>query len=218
MRIHKEGYNILITVMVFFIVANTLIFIFLASWKGFAVYFLIFSIIIYFLMLWFFRLPPRSVKQNDNLIISPADGRIVKIEETLENEYFNDKRLQVSIFMSPLNVHVNLFPIAGLVKYFKYHPGKYLVAWHPKASEKNEHSSVVVENGKHTLLVRQIAGVLARRIVCYARSGEQVQQGQELGFIKFGSRVDLFLPPDVKLNVKLDQKVFGKKTIIAFFD
>lgn len=151
-------------------------------------------------------------------MIAPADGKIVAIEETDENEFFNDKRLQVSIFMSPLNVHVNLFPITGTVSYYKYHPGEYLVAWHPKASSANERSSVVVENGSHAVLVRQIAGVLARRIVCYARPGEKVDQGQELGFIKFGSRVDLFLPTDVKLNVQIGQKVSGKSSVIASFN
>ena len=185
--------------------------------QGFVLSFLVVSVIGYLLVLWFFRLPSRSFHEDDNLVISPADGKVVAIEEMEENEYFGDRRLQVSIFMSPLNVHVNHFPITGTVSYYKYHPGNYLVAWHPKASESNERNSVVIENGKNAVLVRQIAGVLARRIVCYAQSGEQVQQGQELGFIKFGSRVDLFLPPGVKLNVELGQKVSGKTSVIASF-
>ncbi len=217
MKIHKEGRTILTGLLVILVVANIIIFTFMSSMQGFVFSFLTFSVIGYLLVLWFFRLPSRSFVEDENLIISPADGKIVSIEETDENEYFGDTRLQVSIFMSPLNVHVNLFPIAGTVSYYKYHPGNYFVAWHPKASESNERNSVVIENGKNAVLVRQIAGVLARRIVCYAQSGEKVQQGQELGFIKFGSRVDLFLPPGVKLNVKLGQKVNGKTSVIAFF-
>ncbi len=218
MRIHKEGYFILITLLGLVFITNLVVFTIFSSRQGFAFSYLLFSVIAYFLIIWFFRLPHRYFKQDENIIISPADGKIVVIEETQENEFFNEKRLQVSIFMSPLNVHVNFFPISGMVSYFKYHPGNYLVAWHPKASEKNERCSVVIDNGEHRLLVRQIAGALARRIVCYARPEEQIQQGQELGFIKFGSRVDLFLPTDVKLNIKLGQKVSGKKSVIAFFD
>ena len=217
MRIHKEGRTILTGLLVMLAVANTIIVMFMSSMQGFVLSFLVVSVIGYLLVLWFFRLPSRSFHEDDNLVISPADGRVVAIEEIEENEYFRDRRLQVSIFMSPLNVHVNHFPITGTVSYYKYHPGNYLVAWHPKASESNERNSVVIENGKHAVLVRQIAGVLARRIVCYAQSGEQVQQGQELGFIKFGSRVDLFLPPGVKLNVELGQKVSGKTSVIASF-
>ncbi len=218
MKIHKEGHLILTGLLVMLAVANTVIFTFMSSMQGFALSFLTVSVIGYLLILWFFRLPIRTIAENNNHVIAPADGKIVAIEETVENEYFKDRRLQVSIFMSPLNVHVNLFPVAGMVKYYKYHPGKYLVAWHPKASESNERSSVVIENGEHSVLVRQIAGALARRIVCYARTGEQVRQGQELGFIKFGSRVDLFLPPEVNLNVKIGQKVSGKTSVIASFN
>ena len=217
MRIHKEGRKILTGLLVMLAVANTIIITFLSSMQGFVLSFLVVSVIGYLLVLWFFRLPSRSFHEDDNLVISPADGKVVAIEEMEENEYFGDRRLQVSIFMSPLNVHVNHFPITGTVSYYKYHPGNYLVAWHPKASESNERNSVVIENGENAVLVRQIAGVLARRIVCYAQSGEQVQQGQELGFIKFGSRVDLFLPPGVKLNVELGQKVSGKTSVIASF-
>lgn len=218
MKIHKEGYKILITLLGILTAANILIWLLLEPGSLLLRVFLAVSVAFLLFVLWFFRLPRRDMELNDNLVIAPADGKIVAIEETDENEFFNDKRLQVSIFMSPLNVHVNLFPITGTVSYFKYHPGKYLVAWHPKASSANERSSVVVDNGSHAVLVRQIAGVLARRIVCYARPGEKVDQGQELGFIKFGSRVDLFLPTDIKLNVQIGQKVNGKSSVIASFN
>ncbi|TVR71500.1 MAG: phosphatidylserine decarboxylase family protein [Marinilabiliales bacterium] len=218
MKIHKEGYKILITLLGILTAANILIWLLLEPGSLLLRVFLAVSVAFLLFVLWFFRLPGRDMELNDNLVIAPADGKIVAIEETDENEFFNDKRLQVSIFMSPLNVHVNLFPITGTVSYFKYHPGKYLVAWHPKASSANERSSVVVDNGSHAVLVRQIAGVLARRIVCYARPGEKVDQGQELGFIKFGSRVDLFLPTDIKLNVQIGQKVNGKSSVIASFN
>ncbi len=218
MRIHKEGHVILLSFLIVFAVLNTLAFIILPAGHVLTTVFLSLSVIVYLLILWFFRVPSRSFRQDANLVIAPADGKIVTIEETGENEYFKDKRLQVSIFMSPIDVHLNHFPIGGLVKYYKYHPGDYLLAWHPKASSKNERCSVVIEDSeKNTILVRQIAGALARRIVCYAKTGESVQQGQELGFIKFGSRVDLFLPTDVKLNVRLGQKVTGKTTVLASF-
>lgn len=168
------------------------------------------------LILQFFRNPKRSVALNDNHIIAPVDGKVVVIEEVFEGEYFKDKRLQVSIFMSPINVHVTRYALGGKVKFSKYHPGKFLVAWHPKASEENERTTVVIENkvfGK--VLYRQIAGALARRIVNYAEEGMQVVQGTDAGFIKFGSRVDLFLPLGTEINVKLNDKAVGGKTIIA---
>ena len=152
---------------------------------------------------------------DDNVIYAPADGKIVVIEQTEENEYFNDKRLQVSIFMSPTNVHVNRNPISGTVNYFKYHPGKYLVAWHPKSSKENERTTVVIDTGEAEILMRQIAGALAKRIVNYLEEGDEVEQGKDMGFIKFGSRVDLFLPIGTKLEVEIGQKVKGNKTIIA---
>ncbi len=217
MRIHKEGYTILITLLAVLLAANIIIRLFLQTGNFFEQAFMVFSLVIMFFILWFFRMPSRQLEPDDNLVIAPADGKVVAIEEIEENEFFNDRRLQVSIFMSPLNVHMNHFPITGTVRYFKYHPGEYLVAWHPKASSANERSSVVVENGSHAVLIRQIAGVLARRIVCYARPGEQVDQGQELGFIKFGSRVDLFLPTNVRLNVSIGQKVSGITSVIASF-
>ena len=168
------------------------------------------------LILQFFRNPKRYTKHNDAHLISPVDGKVVVIEEIEETEYFKDKRLQVSVFMSPINVHVTRYPIGGKVLFSKYHPGKYLVAWHPKASEENERTTVVVDNkvfGK--VLYRQIAGALARRIVNYAQKDQNVVQGSDAGFIKFGSRVDLFLPLNTKLKVELNQKVKGGESIIA---
>jgi phosphatidylserine decarboxylase len=168
------------------------------------------------LILQFFRNPVRTVEINDNHIIAPVDGKVVVIEEVFEGEYFKDKRLQVSIFMSPINVHVTRYALNGIVKFSKYHPGKFLVAWHPKASEENERTTIVIENQVFgEVLYRQIAGALARRIVNYAKEGMQVTQGTDAGFIKFGSRVDLFLPLGTKINVKLNDKAIGGKTIIA---
>ena len=173
-------------------------------------------LLIFILILQFFRNPKRNTQPDDAHVISPVDGKVVVIEEVQEPEYFKDKRLQVSVFMSPINVHVTRYPIGGKVLFSKYHPGKYLVAWHPKSSELNERTSVVVENSKFgKVLYRQIAGALARRIVNYAKKNQNVIQGSDAGFIKFGSRVDLFLPLDTKLNVKLNQKVRGGETVIA---
>lgn len=168
------------------------------------------------IVLQFFRNPKRNVAVNDNHIIAPVDGKVVVIEEVFEPEYFKDKRLQVSIFMSPINVHVTRYPMNGTVKYSKYHPGKYLVAWHPKASTENERTSIVIENEVFgEILYRQIAGALAKRIVNYAVEGTQVVQGEDAGFIKFGSRVDLYLPLDATINVKLNEVAVGGKTIIS---
>ena len=173
-------------------------------------------LLIFILILQFFRNPKRNIQLNDAQVMSPVDGKVVVIEEVLESEFFNDKRLQVSVFMSPINVHVTRYPIGGKIIFSKYHPGDYLVAWHPKSSEKNERTTVVVENFKFgKVLYRQIAGALARRIVNYAEEGHNVVQGSDAGFIKFGSRVDLFLPLDTKLNIKLNQKVRGGETIIG---
>jgi len=168
------------------------------------------------IVLQFFRNPLRTVTINDNHIIAPVDGKVVVIEEVFEGEYFKDKRIQVSIFMSPINVHVTRYPVNGLVKFSKYHPGKFLVAWHPKASEENERTTIVIENKVFgEILYRQIAGALAKRIVNYAEEGTQVVQGTDAGFIKFGSRVDLFLPLGTEISVKLNEKAVGGKTIIA---
>jgi phosphatidylserine decarboxylase len=174
------------------------------------------TIIILVLILQFFRNPQRKAKINDNIIISPVDGKVVAIEKVYEKEYFKDERIQISIFMSPLNVHVTRYASSGKIKFSKYHPGKYLVAWHPKSSEKNERTTVVIENNIFgEILYRQIAGAVARRIVNYAKVGDEVVQGTDAGFIKFGSRVDLFLPLDSKIKVELDQIVKGAEDIIA---
>ena len=168
------------------------------------------------IILQFFRNPKRNFILNENVILAPVDGKVVVIEEVFEGEYFKEKRIQVSIFMSPLNVHVTRYGLSGLVKFSKYHPGKFLVAWHPKASEENERTTIVIENKTFgEVLYRQIAGALARRIVNYAKEGEQVKQGEDAGFIKFGSRVDIFLPLGTPINVVLNQKAIGGKTIIA---
>jgi len=163
----------------------------------------------------FFRIPNRLLTLSDGVIVAPADGKVVVIEEVVDPEYFNDKRLQVSIFMSPANVHVNRIPLSGEVVYNKYHKGKYLVAWHPKSSTENERHSVVIKNGQHEILVKQIAGALAKRIVNYLQVGQKVSQTAEMGFIKFGSRVDLLLPVNTKINVSLNQVVKGGVTVIA---
>jgi phosphatidylserine decarboxylase len=168
------------------------------------------------IVLQFFRNPKRTPENSDNQILAPVDGKVVVIEEVYEPEFFKDKRLMVSIFMSPINVHVTRYCVNGTIKYSKYHPGKYLVAWHPKASEENERTSVVIENRVYgEILYRQVAGALARRIVNYAKEGMRVTQGSDAGFIKFGSRVDLYLPLGTELNVKLGQKAIGNKTVIS---
>ena len=174
------------------------------------------SLFLLIIVLQFFRNPNREIQANDNQIIAPVDGKVVVIEEVFENEYFKDKRLQVSIFMSPINVHVTRYAASGKVNFSKYHPGKFLVAWHPKASEENERTTIVIQTKNFgEILYRQIAGALARRIVNYAQEGMQVVQGQDAGFIKFGSRVDIFLPLGTKINVQLGEKAIGNKTIIA---
>ncbi len=217
MRIHKEG-NVTILITLIFISTIWLIFNYFFPYQS------IYHIILYILglLLWscsflFFRVPKRNINIDNNRVICPADGKIVVIEVVEEPEFFKGKRLQVSVFMSPLNVHVNWFPISGIIKYFKYHPGEHLVAFHPKSSTENERTTLVIENGNKSVLVRQIAGAVARRIVCYAKENENVIQGEPFGIIKFGSRVDIFLPCDAKINVKLNEIVKGKKTTIAFF-
>jgi len=174
------------------------------------------SVVFFLVVFWFFRNPSRNVIPDDALILSSADGKVVVVEEVVEKEYFRDKRLQVSVFMSPLNVHANRYPVSGTVTYFKYHKGKYLVAWHPKSSELNERATVVIKDKRgREILVRQIAGAVARRIVTYATEGKPVVQGDELGFIKFGSRVDLFLPPGTNIKIKVGDKVIGNRTVIG---
>lgn len=174
------------------------------------------ALLLLVIVLQFFRNPNRSIRAHEQTIVAPVDGKVVVIEEVMENEYFKDKRLQVSIFMSPINVHVTRYPISGKINFSKYHPGKFLVAWHPKASEENERTTIVINNNFFgEILYRQIAGALAKRIVNYAKQGEDVTQGDDAGFIKFGSRVDLFLPIGTKLNVKLNDKVKGNQSIIV---
>ena len=176
----------------------------------------VFAIVILALVLQFFRNPTRVADNSDNHILAPVDGKVVVIEEVYEPEYFKDKRLMVSIFMSPINVHVTRYALNGIVKYSKYHPGKYLVAWHPKASEENERTTVVINNRIYgEVMYRQIAGALARRIVNYAQEGMRVVQGKDAGFIKFGSRVDLYLPLGTEVNVKIGEKAIGNKTVIC---
>jgi len=212
---HKEGHNIIAVSFITIAIINLISRNFIEN--STLNYFIgIITIIIFVLILQFFRNPKRIVKINDNLIISPVDGKVVAIEKVYEKEYFKDERIQISIFMSPLNVHVTRYATGGKIKFSKYHPGKYLVAWHPKSSEKNERTTVVVENNVFgEILYRQIAGAIARRIVNYAKVGDEVVQGTDAGFIKFGSRVDLFLPLDSKIKVELDQFVKGAEDIIA---
>lgn len=215
MTIHKEGYKILGGLVVTLLIINVA----LRQFTGNGDMVLIATILsvgLFLFTAFFFRNPRRYIVASDDIVLAPCDGKVVTIEEVYEPEYFKDTRLQVSIFMSPTNVHVNWTPISGEVTYTKYHPGKYLVAWHPKSSEKNERTSVVIEDDDGVeVLVRQIAGVLARRIVNYLEEGDEIEQGKQLGFIKFGSRIDLFLPLNTRVEVDLRQKVKGGKTVIA---
>lgn len=217
MKFHKEGYTSLALVVLFIFIINAIADYYQANaiitW---VIY--IFSAFLFITIVQFFRSPKKNIVRDDQIVLCPADGKVVVIEEVEEPEYFKDKRLQVSIFMSPINVHVNRNPISGIVSYFKYHPGKFLVAWHPKSSTDNERTTIVLkkENGTEVLF-RQIAGALARRIVWYVKEEQEVLQGEEFGFIKFGSRVDLFLPLGTKVNVSIGEKVVGGKTVIANF-
>ncbi len=212
---HKEGSKIIFITL---LVTVTIIFLTDAfvstNWLRTVLYLL--ALVILVLVLQFFRNPKRVADNSDNHILAPVDGKVVVIEEVFEPEYFKDKRLMVSIFMSPINVHVTRYCVNGVVKYSKYHPGKYLVAWHPKASEENERTTVVINNRIYgEILYRQIAGALARRIVNYAQEGMRVVQGKDAGFIKFGSRVDIYLPIGTEINVKLGDKAIGNKTVIS---
>ncbi len=216
MKIHKEGYKILGYSFGILLLVNFLVIIFLRGHLLLEWAFFVCSLLLYVFLLFFFRWPTRQLEPHNDLVYAPADGKVVVIEETLEKEYFNDMRLQVSIFMSPFNVHSNRYPISGKVKYVKYHPGNYIVAWHPKSSEMNERSTIVVESesGKE-ILIRQIAGAMARRIVTYSQEDQEVLQGSELGFIKFGSRVDLFLPLGTEIEVPILQHVKANKSVLA---
>jgi phosphatidylserine decarboxylase len=216
MTIHKEGYTSLALCVLFIFVTNWLVNYYLPDVTWFVWLWYIFSAFLFLTILQFFRSPSRILTINENEIICPADGKVVVIEETEEAEFLKDNRIQLSVFMSPINVHVNRNPLSGVVKFFKYHPGKFLVAWHPKSSTENERTTTVVEHKSGIqVLYRQIAGAMARRIVWYLKEGDQVEQSQEFGFIKFGSRVDVFLPLGTKINVNLGEVVQGGVTVLA---
>lgn len=216
MTIHKEGHGLLLKMLALCGASVYGAIKFLNGTPTLEFIIIGLSVALFLIVLQFFRSPNRSTSINGNHIIAPADGKVVVIEDTKETEYFNDQRKQISIFMSPLNVHVNRNPVTGIVKYFKYHPGKFLVAWHPKSSTENERTTVVVENKNGIeVLFRQIAGALAKRICWYVEEGNNVDQGEEFGFIKFGSRIDVFLPTDADILVELDQKTIGGETVIA---
>ena len=216
MTIHKEGYSSIALCILFIFILNAIIQYLLPdlNWLHWIIYIL--SFVLFVIILQFFRSPNIILVRNDEQVICPADGKVVVIEETEETEFLKDRRIQISVFMSPINVHVNRYPTSGKVVYSKYHPGKFLVAWHPKSSTENERTTIVVENGnKVSVLFRQIAGALARRIVCYTKEGDEAVQGEQFGFIKFGSRVDVFLPLGTEINVELNQIVKGGVTVLA---
>jgi phosphatidylserine decarboxylase len=216
MIIHKEGYKSIGIAALIFGLVNIISFTFISNQYPITAQVILWaSAILFFFMLSFFRVPTRKLTKGETHVVCPADGKVVVIEEITDVEYFKDKRLQVSIFMSPANVHVNRNPVSGEVVYSKYHKGKYLVAWHPKSSTENERHSVVIKNDKVELLVKQIAGALAKRIVNYLKVDQVVEQGTEMGFIKFGSRVDVILPVGTTINVELNQKVKGGVTVLA---
>lgn len=217
MTIHKAGYKLLLKILIAVILINLASYYFINN-MTIVHSILIVTILIYLLIVNFFRFPNRVIIQDDNTILAPADGKIVVIEETEEPEYFKERRLQVSIFMNIFNVHINWFPVNGIIKYFKYHKGNFAAAYLPKSSTENERTTIVIEcNNGQTILMRQIAGAMAKRIVSYAPVGGKARQDQHAGFIKFGSRVDLFLPLDTKIEVKLGQKTTGSQTVIGTF-
>lgn len=216
MTIHKEGRRLLLILLVVLVAINAVIIYFYPERETIQYIFIGISIVFYGLILQFFRNPRIVAEQNEQYVLAPADGKVVVIEEVEDKEYFNTTRRQVSIFMSPVNVHVNRNPISGVIKYFKYHAGQYLVAWHPKSSTDNERTTIVVETpGGVEVLFRQIAGALARRIKWYVQEGDEVEQGAEFGFIKFGSRVDVLLPLNAEVKVAVGDKTKGGRTIIA---
>jgi phosphatidylserine decarboxylase len=218
MTIHKEGKGSLIISALTLAVIFSIIKYFTPEKQTLHVVIFVIFLLLFLLVLQFFRKPTRKTPINPNHIIAPADGKVVVIEEVFENEYFKAPKKQVSIFMSPLNVHINFNPISGIVSYFKYHPGKYLVAWHPKSSTENERTTIVTKHSNGTeVLFRQIAGAVARRICWYVSEGQAVNQGEEFGFIKFGSRIDIFLPLDAKILVNINDKPIGGETVIAEF-
>jgi phosphatidylserine decarboxylase len=215
-RIHKEGYKTITVIFITLVLALAIINFFLPQQTVFHYLIYLASLIFFLFIVRFFRNPQRPLTINNSVITAPADGKIVVIEETEEKVYFHDKRIQISIFMSPMDIHKNWYPISGKILFYKYHPGRFMVAWHPKSSELNERTTTVVGSEKFgPVLVRQIAGAVAQRIICYARENVEVNQGEELGFIKFGSRVDVFLPPGTKILVAKDQKVTGNVTVLA---
>ena len=215
--LHKEGYKILVNTLLILLGVNLLAMYLIPNYFYIIKGLLAVSIVVYILVTQFFRNPKRNTVLDMNTIVSSVDGKVVVIEEVEETEYFKDRRLQISVFMSPLNVHVTRYPIGGKVLFSKYHKGKYLAAWLPKSSTENERTTVVVENDKGVLLFRQVAGAMARRIVNYAKQGDEPIQGSDSGFIKFGSRVDIYLPIGTKVNVEIDQKVRGGETVLAEF-
>lgn len=217
MTVHKEGYTSIAIAVIIFAILNLLSFYFFSfSLPAVSVIVFVVTLGLLLFIISFFRIPNRGLTTNgENAIVAPADGKVVVIEEVDADEYFNDRRIQVSIFMSPLNVHVNRNPVTGEVVYSKYHKGKYLVAWHPKSSTENERHTVVYRKGDKEILTKQIAGALAKRIVNYLKPGQQVKQAEEMGFIKFGSRVDILLPLDAKINVKIGDRPLGGVTVIA---
>lgn len=218
MTIHKEGHRMLITLAIILTIINLVIFFIFPENGSLLAIVAGLSLLIFLMILQFFRNPSRNYSINENQILAPADGKVVVIEEVEENEYYKGKRRQISVFMSPVNVHINRNPISGIVKYFRYHPGKYLVAWHPKSSLENERTTVVLENKMNqSILMRQIAGALAKRIVWYIKESDSVSQTEEFGFIKFGSRVDVFVPLDAKIKVELGQTTKGGITVLAEF-
>ena len=218
MTIHKEGYSSIAWATILFGVINILSFYFISLTSP-ALSWIIFigSLALLIFLISFFRIPKRQLYSGDNAVVAPADGKVVAIEEVEADEYFADRRIQVSIFMSPLNVHVNRNPVSGDVSYSQYHKGKYLVAWHPKSSLENERHTVVYKSSGKELLIKQIAGALAKRIVNYLEAGQQVKQGEEMGFIKFGSRVDILLPLNAKVQVKIKENVKGGVTVVALW-
>jgi phosphatidylserine decarboxylase len=218
MIIHREGRTLLLVLLIILLLIDWSLAYFIEPGRMLEGTIVAGSVIFFALILQFFRIPVFEVVKKGNQVLAPADGKVVVIEETQETEYLKSRRKQISIFMSPLNVHVNLMPVTGTISYLKYHPGKYLVAWHPKSSTENERTTVVAKMKDGTeILIRQIAGALARRIKCYTREGEALEQGQEFGFIKFGSRVDVFLPLEAVIKVKVGDVSRGGKTVLAEF-
>lgn len=216
MRIHKEGYTIITATIAALALINVFILILYPGRPQIIIPVVAGSALIFLLILQFFRYPNRDLSRSENCIICPADGKVVVIEKTFEAEYFKEERLQLSVFMSPINVHANWYPISGKISFLRHHKGKKLVAWHPKSSTENERTTIVIQKDNKTeVLIRQVAGALANRIVYYPQEGDMIRQSAELGFIKFGSRVDLYLPVNSKINVHLDQKVKGGIDILA---